>query len=228
MTDSSLVAKRSDITYEVIPMPTRMANTTAKPVLYDFGGRVHINCAPSREEKLYHTVAAEIQFWQLEFVCLLGYSVPSQRIHFARATKENTVPHERKSGNLLRFGVPGMVPEAVPADLGRCSSQSAQVDEWIASPCSRSLETVPARLRQPLAAKLLRCSLKTLTVKIAEVSTLFAPPTGLTRWRSTFPIATLFPKEAALGRFADSNLIDAALAPEVKRKGEMTCFGQYL
>src|SRR5664279_4241738 len=56
ITDSSLVAKRSDITYEAIPIPTKIANTTAKAVLYDFGERVHINCAPEREEELYHTV----------------------------------------------------------------------------------------------------------------------------------------------------------------------------
>jgi len=43
-------------------------------------------------------------------------------------------------------------------------------------------------------------------------SKLLALTKGLTRWRSTFQIATLILKEAALGRFADSNVIDAVLA----------------
>src|SRR5271169_2914712 len=42
MTASSLLAKRSDITYEAIPMPTSVANTTAKAALYDLGDRVRI------------------------------------------------------------------------------------------------------------------------------------------------------------------------------------------
>ena len=44
------------MTYEVIPMPTRMAKSTAKPVLYDFGERVHIKCAPGKIRNFTHTV----------------------------------------------------------------------------------------------------------------------------------------------------------------------------
>src|SRR5271165_2132544 len=43
-------------------------------------------------------------------------------------------------------------------------------------------------------------------------SKLLALTKGLTRWRSTFQIGTLIQKEAALGRFADSKVIDAVLA----------------
>src|SRR5271157_341065 len=67
MTHSSLVAKRSDITNEVIPIPTRMANTTAKAGLYKLGGRAHIDCAPGRERKLYHITALKVRFRQLRF-----------------------------------------------------------------------------------------------------------------------------------------------------------------
>src|SRR5271166_3113491 len=129
--------------------------------------------------------------------------------HFTRAIKENTVPHERKSGNLLRFGVQGMVPEAVPADLGRPIFQAAQVDKW-KRPDSRSVETLSRD--SPAAGGEVTQSSQDFGVKIAQASTILSRPTGLTRWLSTFQIATLTQKEAALGRFADSNLIDTVLA----------------
>ncbi len=79
----------------------------------------------------------------------------------------------------------------MPAGLGRSISQSAQIDEWM-----RRLTRDPWKLfleiRQPLAAKLLDALKTWASIKM---STLFAPPTGLTRWLSSFPIATLFPKK---------------------------------
>src|SRR5271157_6370720 len=92
MTHSSLLAKLSDITNEAIPIPTRMANTTAKAGLYDLGGRVHIDRAPGRERKLYHIKALKVRFRQLRF---------SPRIILP--DKETMPSRERKSGNLLRL-----------------------------------------------------------------------------------------------------------------------------
>jgi len=84
----------------------------------------------------------------------------------------------------------------------------------------RKRQTPRGRRRPPpenkLAGMMARSGLgiENLVTSPAEKtpSKLLALTKGLTRWRSTFQIGTLIQKEAALGRFADSKVIDAVLA----------------